>query len=304
MVSQPWEDHQLVFVGGLHRSGTTVLAEMIASARSASGLENTGVMMDEGQFLQDVYPLGQKHQPGGLVGGVARWAMDPRAHMLTGDAPEPGVLARRLWDSWSPYWNLTSHYLIEKSPANMLKPLFLQEIFPTASFVFITRHPVTQALAVRKWADIRSGRITAGLPRIVENWVHAHELLRADLTQVRRATIVQYEQLVTDPRSVAEHLEEFVGLDPGSISREGLSAARASEYEEEWSSTSPLLWPSRIGKAFSRAGRRPWTALDDSARIVLDTILLPRYKRVLRARFEDRVRRLGYDITSFDRHLE
>ena len=79
MVSQPWEDHQLVFVGGLHRSGTTVLAEMIASARSASGLENTGVMMDEGQFLQDVYPLGQKHQPGGLGLEVAELLQPPSA---------------------------------------------------------------------------------------------------------------------------------------------------------------------------------------------------------------------------------
>ena|SRR5579863_4528779 len=45
-----------VFVCGMPRSGTTIVAKEIASLASCTGFENTGVIMDEGQYLQDVYP--------------------------------------------------------------------------------------------------------------------------------------------------------------------------------------------------------------------------------------------------------
>ena len=48
--------HRLLFVGGLHRSGTTLLADLIAAHPLTSGFANTGVPADEGQHLQDVYP--------------------------------------------------------------------------------------------------------------------------------------------------------------------------------------------------------------------------------------------------------
>ena len=46
---------QLVFVGGLHRSGTSLVHRCLAEHPSASGFRNTGVWEDEGQHLQTVY---------------------------------------------------------------------------------------------------------------------------------------------------------------------------------------------------------------------------------------------------------
>jgi hypothetical protein len=43
-----------VFVGGHHRSGTSVLAFNIGRMENCTAFENTGVGMDEGQFLQNV----------------------------------------------------------------------------------------------------------------------------------------------------------------------------------------------------------------------------------------------------------
>src|SRR4051812_31203825 len=54
---------RLVFVGGLHRSGTSLVHRCLADHPRASGFRNTGVWEDEGQHLQTVY------RPAGSHGG-------------------------------------------------------------------------------------------------------------------------------------------------------------------------------------------------------------------------------------------
>jgi hypothetical protein len=45
-----------VFVGGLHRSGTTLVTRLLSSSAGATGLIGTGFMEDEGHYLHDVVP--------------------------------------------------------------------------------------------------------------------------------------------------------------------------------------------------------------------------------------------------------
>jgi len=52
----PNDTRQYVFIAGLHRSGTSVLARCLREHPQISGFRNTGVPEDEGQHLQDVYP--------------------------------------------------------------------------------------------------------------------------------------------------------------------------------------------------------------------------------------------------------
>ena len=63
-----------VFVGGSPRSGTSLLGRNIARLEDCSGLKNTGVFEDEGQFLQDVYAVASEY------GGSSRCGFDPRMH--------------------------------------------------------------------------------------------------------------------------------------------------------------------------------------------------------------------------------
>ena len=61
-------DHTYVFVGGLHRSGTSLLARSLEAHPSVSGFRGTGVPEDEGRRMQSVYPAGNR------LGGAGRFA--------------------------------------------------------------------------------------------------------------------------------------------------------------------------------------------------------------------------------------
>ena len=77
-----------VFICGLHRSGTSLLGRNIARMENCTGFKDTGVIEDEGQFLQDVYPNGHDY------GGAGRFGFDSRAHLTeTSVSVDPGERA-------------------------------------------------------------------------------------------------------------------------------------------------------------------------------------------------------------------
>ena len=79
-MTSPFDGKTLVFVGGLHRSGTSLLHRCLAEHPDASGFRGTGVPEDEGQHLQSVYRPARAH------GGPGRFGFDPGAH-LTEESP-------------------------------------------------------------------------------------------------------------------------------------------------------------------------------------------------------------------------
>ena len=48
-------DRTLLFIGGLHRSGTSVLHRILRSHPAATGIDNPRVPESEGQYVQDVF---------------------------------------------------------------------------------------------------------------------------------------------------------------------------------------------------------------------------------------------------------
>jgi hypothetical protein len=190
-----------VFVGGLHRSGTTPLARWLSSHPAISGLEGTGVYEDEGQHLQSVYPIA------GAYGGPGRFALDPRAR-LTEESPlvVPGA-AQRLIAAWSPYWDLSKPVLMEKSPTNLVRLRFLRALFPRASFIIVTRHPAAVAMATRKWTRSSSDSL-------VRNWLAGHRHLVADAEAVGDTAVVRYEDLIDDPAQELDRLFAFLDVAP------------------------------------------------------------------------------------------
>jgi hypothetical protein len=213
------DDHRFVFLAGLHRSGTTLLARLLAAHPEISGFSGTGVDADEGQHLQTVYPAAK------VWGGPGRFGFAPEAHFTEAQASEEK--ARRLFDEWSPYWDLSRPVLLEKSPPNILKTRFLQALFPGSKFVVIIRHPIPVSIPTAKWRGTRRYDL------MIKHWVRCHAILKEDCRYLDNCHILSYEQLVGDPESVLRGIFEFLELEPIAPSEPVLGGAN-EKYFKQW----------------------------------------------------------------------
>lgn len=221
---------RLVFVGGLHRSGTTPVARLLSAHPKVSGLTGTGASEDEGMHLQAVYPKIRQY------GGMGRFANDPRAHLTEGSPLVSHDSARRLVASWEPYWDLSKPLLLEKSPGNVVMTRFLQAMFPDASFVMVMRHPVVVALAMQKWNPAllaRNGRRRVSLRGLVAHWVRAYELLLEDAPHISNLHVLRYEDLVADPSSELSKLQWHLRLST-PIDASAVRADLSRSYHDQW----------------------------------------------------------------------
>lgn len=223
-------ESQHVFVGGLHRSGTTPLAQILGAHPEISALSATGVPEDEGEHLQDVFPKIRAY------GGMSQFARADAAH-LTESSPLVSARNRAaLMSAWSPYWDLSRRYLLEKSPANMIRFRFLEALFPGSHFIAIVRHPVVAALAIQKWNPVivaRNGRRRASLSRTVDHWERAHAILRDDTPYLQNLHVMCYERLVANPEFELKKLQQFLGLS-APIDSDAIKAGLNGQYAQQW----------------------------------------------------------------------
>lgn len=244
---RPFNGRALVFVAGLHRSGTTPLTRALGSHPMISTFRDTGEKEDEGQHLQDVYPSARDY------GGAGRFAFSASAHLTERSELVTPANANRLFESWSTLWDTSRPYLVEKSPPNLLMTRFLQALFPAARQIVIVRHPIVVALSTRRWAGP-----TVPLPRLVEHWLLAHETFLADARYLAKVRVIKYENLVANPVDVLHGLETFLGL-TGPIPAEGLDSDRSTGYRNQWDHflTSSLPWRTRsLARLQQRYGDR------------------------------------------------
>jgi Sulfotransferase family len=218
--------HRLVFVGGLHRSGTSLIARWLGAHPQVSAFANTRVPEDEGQHLQDVYPRA------GDLGGAGRFAFAAQSHRTEESPLVTPASRQRLLDSWSRHWDLSKPVLLEKSPPNLLASRWLHALFPTSRFVMVVRHPIAVSLATRPWQDAPKD-----LELLVRHWITAHEMLMHDAAVVRDLAIVRYEDVMSSPALQLRSLFAFIGLPPHEESyvvRAGLNERYFAEWRAPW----------------------------------------------------------------------
>jgi Sulfotransferase family len=193
--------HRHAFVCGLHRSGTSLITRCLAQHPQISGFRDTGVIEDEGQFLQTVMPLETDY------GGVGRFGFDARAHLTELSPLNTPDNARKLMAEWTPHWNMQRPVLIEKTPSNLLRMRLLDRLLAPGYFIIVTRHPVASALATMKWTQ---GNIFS----LLYHWVHCYRIARSDAAMVPRTLWVSYEGFVKNPAAELDRMLGFLELPP------------------------------------------------------------------------------------------
>lgn len=208
-------DHRFVFVGGLHRSGTTLLTRALGEHSEVSIFTDTGVPADEGQHLQSVYPSAR------VYGGPGAFGFAKEAHLTETSSLVRDESRERLLDQWTPHWALEKPVLVEKSPPNLIRTRFLQALFPDSYHLEVVRHPVAVSLATQKWRisrrqSSRRNRIRSrsSLASLLKHWLVCHEKFAVDRDALDNVRVVRFEDFIQDSGGTLRGVYEFLGLDP------------------------------------------------------------------------------------------
>lgn len=194
-------DRRLLFIGGLHHSGTSLLARLLRQHPRVSGFFRTGVPEDEGQHLQDVVPTAA------ILGGPGRFGLHPEGPLDERSPLATRENAARILERWSPHWDVDCPVLLEKSPPNLIRTRFLQRLFPGARFLLIVRHPVAVSYGTR-------GLRGPSLRALMTHWAACHRRVLDDLPRLERARIVRFEELIQRPDGLLDDLLRWLNLEP------------------------------------------------------------------------------------------
>ena len=231
-------DKNFIFLAGLHRSGTSLLHEIIRGHPEISGFSDTGAPEDEGQHLQSVF---------NFVGGVGQFALKKGSYMDESHPLATEENAKRLFQQWSQYWDLSREYLVEKSPPNIVRTRFLQALFPDSKFVIILRHPIAVSYASKIMREVtfNKNRKKKKIPikSYLENALLAYEIFLGDIDKLDNVYVLKYEEFVLEPQKSVDDIFCFLELDPINITHK----IRADVNQKYFS-----LWEKDQKKLFSR----------------------------------------------------
>lgn len=232
------------FVGGLHRSGTSLFARMIAVHGAVGAIEGAPIPEQEGVYLQGAIPHTARH---GIPG---EFAFDPAQHLVEGCAFDRAETRQRLEADWTQWFPDQVSWRVEKSPVNLLRMRLYQQLFPLSVFVVVVRHPWAVAQATLKWTKATSAEL-------VDHWERAMSLALSDAAFLHHVLVVRYEDLVESPDLEIARVFRFLDLDPSGAAPSGPlrngnddyislpdlplpETARRLGYGEDFSMMSPL----------------------------------------------------------------
>ena len=216
-------------MAGLHRTGTSLLTQIVGAHPDISAIKGSTAPENEGCYLQGAIPHTACH---GVPGA---YAIDPAQHH-TERSPFNTLETRdRMLADWRPWFAPDARWWLEKSPVNLTRMRLYQQLFPMAQFIVILRHPQIMARALAKWSD----RTEAEL---VNYALKAYDLALADAAFLHAVLFLRYEDLVAEPDRVRRKLFAFLSVsdaDPNIEIRDG-----NAEYSEvgECDSNSAQRW--------------------------------------------------------------
>ena len=193
--------HRYVFVGGLHRSGTSLVTQLLEEHPDIAGIRGAPVPENEACYLQGAIPHTARH------GVPCHFATDPDQHHVEGSRYDSLSVRERMEADWAAWFDASKPWRVEKSPVNLTRMRLYQMLFPLSQFVVVVRRPEFVAAAMRKWTDM-------GDEAVIRHWHDAHAVVAADLEYIHRWLIVRYEDLVRNPSAERARLFDFLDLAP------------------------------------------------------------------------------------------
>jgi Sulfotransferase family len=268
-----------VFVCGLPRSGTSILGRNIARMENCTGFRNTGVLEDEGRFLQDVYPTED------ICGGPGRFGFDSRSHLTEGSPLLCQRNVDRLRTAWHAYWDNSKTIFVEKTPANLLMTRFLQAAFPNSYFVVIRRHPIPVSMAAQKWKV----NVTS-LDNMFKHWLHCYALFDEDKGHLNHVYELSYEDYVENQAYHHEEIAAFIGT----------RVPERPKYDSfrtvaQWRNPTGARVPERSMEEASGAYNRKYL---DRWCYLLASSPFKTYYRYIARKYEPRFAKYGYSLIS------
>jgi hypothetical protein len=237
----------MLFVGGLHRSGTSLIGRALAAHPEASGLTSTGAYEDEGQHIQGVMP------PAHAYGGPGKFAFHAAAHLTEASPLATEESAKALRAAWLRFADPTASVIVEKSPPNLIRARLLQALFPSACFVMVVRHPVAVSCATQRWSHTT-------LRSLLRHWSSAHAIMLDDAPRIDRLRVVRYEDFVIRPQAALDGLFRMAGLPSAKVQLPSLDPVVNDRYAARWRErfrflplrSSYLSWLARCHEAAAR----------------------------------------------------
>lgn len=267
--------HRFIFIGGLHKSGTSLLSKLLAEHPHISGFQKTGAQEDEGQHLQNVY------LPGQAYGGAGKFGFVPEAHLTEHSALVTDRNRIELFSQWQNWWDTSRPLLMEKSPPNLLRARFLQAFFPNSHFIMVLRHPIAVSLATQKWSR-------TSLQSLLSHWLICHRIFADDAAHLKHLITVRYESLVAEPQTTIDRLCLFLKIPSFVIGTPVMDHNLA--YFEKWNDLR-RRWRSKpyasyLTLRFDRSVRAFGYRLNDYGSLTVNSHLIQRSPVTESTRFE------------------
>ncbi len=248
-------NNTFIFLCGLHKSGTSLLFKILREHSLVSGFRDTGVPEDEGQHLQTVFNNARYY------GGPGKFGFHPDAHLDENSRLLTDQNRIKLLAEWSQYWDMKAPFLIEKSPPNIVRSRFLQEMFPKSYFIAIIRHPVATSSATMKMT-------TSSFEEILKHWLVCHDIVSSDFFRIKKKILIRYESLVSNQTAVISNLCDFL-----DIAYEPIEQPIFTDLNEKYFTR----WEKNLSRAGDKTGIQK-----------------------LKQNYENRFRAYGYSLNSLD----
>ncbi|CAM9993956.1 unnamed protein product, partial [Sphacelaria rigidula] len=256
--------------------------------------------------------------------GLGAYGFNPNHHLTEEDVTPRARTV--LMNEWGYLWDLSRPVLMEKSPPNMIISTFLQEIFSAgdhprvdetaqtqmavpggkydgsdggsttrARFLFISRHPIANALALAKY--LAGGLGSDGLPDMFEqvlHWVVSHEIMREDMERLEHARVIRFEDFVLDPQGHLAEIVEWLDVKDPTTKTATTTAAATTITPEKDGGADELQGksPSSISSTSSTA-----TTSDNTPSFVFETRVSRDTNRKYEAQYCEALRRFPSALT-------